>query len=856
MRDLRLSQLARTGLCEKADYLRSYNVNRIDPLVAEKREAIAAAIAQWEKDIYDDTFPLVQAAFKVENYEGSAVLRDLFASDLAMQLNRMGCYLEEKKAIVAAGRGATVVLGKAPDEIYIHGSVDFFVTIEDIRYAVKVKGKTVFSQAARKPENMPMNSAELAWLALAGGGHGAIWTLSHKDDTGSSFAERYDEAVAKSGKVITGKNIVSLAITDTDCEETLLRAIRNAEEHPSCDTCDCKNLCMGNFTFRCKAQEEKSGKKEFSWSKEQEAVISFKEGKMAVLAGPGSGKTAVLVERYVRLIESGIEKGNILLLVFSNAVAEEIRTRISERLSLDRFQRARLNVMTLNAFGQLILNENPSAFDEYGRRFVVADSCERKRLLTEILFPATEDGSGLMSLRHRYRNLYGAFYGLDSLNKLMEKLDKGATAEELKLTEEDFAEAQAVNKKLHERLSQMNAINYEQQITMPLAFFEGKPKMAEMYSKEYRYIMVDEAQDLDELQMKLIRLISQRGNLVMVGDDDQSIYRFRRGSAEHLLSFAKESKTKVVILRDNFRASKNLNSLANSLIAEECVEERRAKGYRYLRDGNAPEVVDDATRLTSVVSSLLAEGVPARDIAILARTNKALDGIAEVLKGTVECSNSKDYVREDAVFCFLRGALDMALRDADAEPMSVYRVERAMNSLTIPASTNNLPENVAATIDDLRKKLNNAGTVEQALEAWIEELALPNLTPSHPIMGMIRDWCEVKDLNDTTLLAHMDRMVRLEDDSRIDYGADEDKVRLYTAHDSKGKEFPVVIIADGEAYADESGSSEELRLLYVAMTRAKNRLIVMGRAGAENPYFTFLKKNAVPFEFRKKGGIA
>ena len=849
MRDIKLSQVARTGLCEKAETLRPYAVNKIDPVIAERRAAIEAAIEQWSKGVFTDTFPIVQAAYTVANYEGSEVLRNLFASDLAMQLNRMGDYLKKKGAVVRKGTGRTVILGDAPNDVWMHSTVDFFVALDGVEYAVKVKSKTVYSQAARKPENMPCNSPELAWLALAGTGNGAIWTLVHKDDTGTNFAEAYDEATAKSGKLITGKNIVSLSIGDTDCEAVLLRSIREAEENPSCDTCDCRELCKGNFTFRSKAAETVSEKKTFTWSKEQAAVISYKEGNLAVLAGPGSGKTAVLVERYVSLVSAGVPAQNILLLVFSNAVAEEIRTRIADRLSLDRCERNALNVLTLNAFGQKMLNDNPTAF---GGRFVVADSCERKKLLTEILFPATEDGSGLMSLRHKYRNLYGAFYGLDSLNKLMEKLDNGATAEDLKLSEEDYDEAQRVNKALHDRLSRMNAITYDQQIAMPLAWLTDHPQMATMYAKMHRYIMVDEAQDLDAMQMRFIRLLASEGNLVMVGDDDQSIYRFRKGSAEHLLAFAKEKTTKVVILRDNFRASKNLNGLANALIAEESVEERQSKGYRYLRDGNPPELVSDATRLSLVVSSLLSEGVSARDIAILARTNKALEQIAENLKGTVACASSKDYVREDAVFSFLRASLDLAIRGDNAEPMSVYRVEHALSCLTQPASAANLPDIVTEKISELKNDLL-LWPVEEALEAWVEALALPNLTPSHPILGMIREWCEVKALNDETLLEHLDRMVRLEDDARIDYGADEDKVRLYTAHDSKGKEFPVVIIADAEAYADETGSSEELRLLYVAMTRAKNRLVILGRTGADNPYFSFLKDRAVPFTFQTKG---
>lgn len=851
MKDTTLGNITRQTICERADVLRAYGVFNLDASVRNRLDAIASVVRQWERGDFSDCFPTVQATYDVANFEQSEVLRDLIASDLAMQLNRMACYLSGHGLSVEAGYGSKVHFERNGEFFYVSGKTDMILTDPaGEKTSVKIVGKCNYSASARKPENLPENAPEIAWLTLANPEvtNAAIYALSHKDDTSSKFAEEYDVAVGKNGKILTGKNIVSVNLDRESAKSVLAGSISSACEAPDCDKCDCRELCKGNFSFRNRVGEAEMQKKVFQWTEEQETVIGQKGGNMAVLAGPGSGKTAVLVERYVRLVESGISPSNILLLVFTNKVADEIRQRIAAQLGLDRNERNALNVMTINAFGQKLINDNPSAF---GGRLVVADSGERKRLLREILFPPTEDGSGLMVLRHKYRNLYGDHYGLSDLDRLCEKLDGGADAESLKLSEEDYAEAVRVNAELHARLEQMNAITYDKQVALPLAWLTENGAMAKAYANLFRYVMVDEAQDLDEKQYHLIRILASLGNLMMVGDDDQSIYRFRKGSAKYLLSFAKEKGTQVVILHDNFRASEYLNGVGNLLISKS-VEERQKKAYRYKTKGRKPELCIGREVLPDVVSQLLSEGNRPCDIAILARTNKTLESVSESLKDIVPTANSKDYIREDAVFLFFRAALDVVLHGYDADGMSKYRFWRAFSDVPIGPITM-LPEEVLAKAEVLRNDIL-LYPVEQALEAFVES-DLPAIPTTHPVLSMIKEWCETKNLNEETLFDFLSQMIRLADETRIDYGADEDKVQLFTAHDSKGKEFPIVIVADAEAYEDEEGSSEELRLLYVAMTRAKEWLILVGKE-CDKPYFAFLKGQCELFETRRKEGGA
>ena len=850
VRELMLGQLTRKTVCEKADILRAYGVSETPSAVKNRRKAIESTILDWHNGRFGNAFLTVRDCYDVADYEGSEVLRDLIATDLAMQLDRMGQYIQKNGYRVELGEPVCVTLyGDNDDVSYIRGNVDMVLVDETKREetAVKIVSKQTYSDKARTPANLPENSPEIAFLSLSGSGRkGALFSLSHKDDKSSFFAEEYDIAVSvKTGKVLTGKCIASALMDEETAKRVLAASLKEAEECPDCSSCGCMELCKGNFTFRERAAEAEVSNKTFLWSAEQEAVISHKEGNLAVLAGPGSGKTAVLVERYVQLVKSGVMPQNILMLVFTNKATDEIRQRIATRLNLDRNERKTLNVMTINAFGQMLLNENPSAF---GGRMVVADSGERKRMIREILFPAEEDGSGLMTLRHRYRNLYGDFCGLSDLNRLLEKIDLGADAETLKLSDEDFAEAVRVNEELHRRLNAMNAITYDKQVLLPLIWLQHDSRMCGAYANIYRYIMVDEAQDLDEQQYQLVRLLAKNRNLVMVGDDDQSIYRFRKGSSRFLLAFAKEKDTKVVVLRDNFRASELLNGVANGLISKS-VEERRRKAYRYANKGRRPEYALSHGALPEVVSSLLRSGTKPCDIAILARTNKTLEGVSATLTGIVDCSNSKDYVREDAVFLFIRSAIDLALHGSDAEKMSLYRFCKGFGDVPI-GPLSKLPEELGRKIGALKTDLL-LYPVEDAIEAFIAD-EVPEIRTNHPILGMIREWAETKDLDVESLFDFMSQMIRFTDDTRIDYGADADKVQLFTAHDSKGKEFPVVIVCDADAYEDEDGSSEELRLLYVAMTRAKERLVVIGKEECDSAYFTYLIERCVPFNKDEK----
>lgn len=832
-----LSSLARGVVCGNELALSNYGVTDVPGAVAERWRAISEVISLWEKGEFSEERVLAtcKGNLSVKEYEGSEPYRDSFALDLCMQLLRMGAYIQKNGYVVKQGRIFSVNVGGD----FLSGSYSMLLKHPDgVSEVVFIENKTDYSEKARKDENKPFSSAKLnAGCLLPEADIASIWTLVHKDDSSDRFMENFDEAEGKKG-VLTGKQIVSLSVGREVAETFLIQKIADAEQCPNCEECRKKNLCKGDFSFRnffhaSKTEEKENGKapeKPFVFTDEQERVIGFREGRLAVFAGPGSGKTAVLVERYCRMIEEGYSPAHIVLVVFTNKVADEIRSRIAKRLRLNTEQRKQLNVFTLNALGQKLINDNPSAF---GGRFIVASSVTRREILRGILFPAKEDGSGLIALRKRFRNLYGDHYGLASLDGTMAKIENGSFEPD-SMRPEDVELLMELYDKFRAKLSSMRAISYDEQILRPLQWLRENERSRQLVSSTYRYIMVDEAQDLSTEQYELVRLLAERGNLVMVGDDDQSIYRFRKGSPEHLLSFSKEADTEKVVFSENFRATELLNEGANALISGS-TEERMPKEYRYLEKGVRPVLVENKSSIGFVVSGLLGEGYTPSDIAVLARTNKELLDVEKNLKGVVECNMAKDFIREDNVFLFFRAVLDVVINKDTFDAMNGYRIVKAFREVPSYSIGKELLEDEIGAFLAEAEKLFRLQVPEEALEELVLNHPELGISVPHPVLSSVREWCEEMNLKAQTLLDYMNQMVQMSDDARVDYGTDPRKVRLYTSHDSKGKEFPIVIVYDAEAYNDEDGTSEERRLLYVAMTRAK-KLLFLIREGEETEY--------------------
>lgn len=831
---LTVSSLSRGVVCGESEALSNYGVTGIPGALAEKRKAIDDVVFLWEKGNFSekDILDACKQNLSLKEYEGSEPYRDSFALDLCMQLIRMGEYIQKKSIVVKRGRVFTVDvegnrLGGSYHMLLIHP--------DGTREAVFIKNKTDFSAKARKDDNKPTACVELnAGILLPEADFASIWTLTHKDDTSERFMEDFDEADGKNGR-LTGKQIVSLTVSREDASSFLIKKIANSEACPNCENCNERGLCKGDFSFRNPFRFKKEGNTEVDvsvrplvFTEAQQKVVSFRDGKLAVFAGPGSGKTAVLVERYCRMIEEGYSPAHIVLVVFTNKVADEIRSRIAKRLNLTSEKRKQLNVFTLNALGQKLINDNPSAF---GGRFIVASSVTRREILRGILFPEKEDGSELIALRKKYRNLYGDHYGLSSLDNTMAKIENGSF-EPGTMKPEDVELLMELYDRFRAKLKVMRAISYDEQILYPLAWLRENERSRQLVSSTYRYIMVDEAQDLSAEQYEFVRLLSGRGNLVMVGDDDQSIYRFRKGSPEHLLSFSKEADTEKIVFSDNFRAAELLNEGANALISGS-TEERMPKNYRYLTKGIRPVCVENKSSIGGIVSGLLEDGYKPSDIAVLARTNKELLDVEKNLKDVAECNMAKDFIREDNVFLFFRAILDVVLNPDSYDAMSGYRLLRAFTEKPSYLIREELRRGDAGAFIEEADRLFKIRVPEEALEELVSNHPELGIAVPHPVLSCVREWCEEMNLKAQSLLDFMNQMVQMSDDARVDYGTDPHKVRLYTSHDSKGKEFPVVIVYDAEAYNDEDGTSEERRLLYVAMTRAKAMLFLITEGETE-----------------------
>jgi len=304
-----------------------------------------------------------------------------------------------------------------------------------------------------------------------------------------------------------------------------------------------------------------------------EAVRTI-EGPVLIIAGAGSGKTRVITYRIASMLESGIPQHAILALTFTNKAAREMESRVKE-LTGKKLQS--LSVSTFHAFGVKILREEIETLG-YQKNFSIYDETDRAELIKETLRECR------MTSRQGQENIYG-------LGQLFSSIKTGrftwhtvpgimGTAGEV----EEAAKYERVYKEYQHSLKVFNSLDFDDLLVLPIAIFENNPEILAKYRHRYRYIMVDEFQDTSYIQYRLMRLLalglektkqddpvsasSQRANVCIVGDDDQSIYSWRGANYKNLLMFEKDFPgAKEIKLEQNYRSTTTILEAANGVIS-------------------------------------------------------------------------------------------------------------------------------------------------------------------------------------------------------------------------------------------------------------------------------------------------
>lgn len=602
---------------------------------------------------------------------------------------------------------------------------------------------------------------------------------------------------------------------------------------------------------------------------QQEAVFHT-EGPLLILAGAGSGKTRVLTHRIAHLIaDKGVNPFNILAITFTNKAAQEMRERVDKLTGADGMS---VWVATFHSTCVRILRRYIDRLG-YDNRFTIYDSDDQKTLMKEICRKLNID-----TKKYKERSL---------LAQISHAKDEMITPDEMEMNAGgDFNQKKVaqVYREYQAALKSNNALDFDDLLVKTVELFQNCGDVLESYQEKFRYIMVDEYQDTNTVQFKFVSLLAARyGNLCVVGDDDQSIYKFRGANIGNILGFERVfPDAKVIRLEQNYRSTKNILNAANEVIANNAARKEKRlwtenpEGeklhFRQFMNGfeEAEYVIGDIAKKKR---EHLADY---RECAILYRTNAQSRLFEEkCLKANIPykiVGGINFYARKEIkdLLCYLKtidnSADDLAVRRilnvpkrgigattvgrvqdyADYMNVSFYDALRVAEEVPSIGRSLNKIEGFVTFIQSLKSKAQ-AYSVTEILEevidltGYVDELKAEDTEESRArienIDELISKTVSYEEAmkaegREATLSGFLEEIALIADIDTVD--PDQDYVLLMTLHSAKGLEFPYVYLAGVEdgmfpssmcIFSDDpTDMEEERRLCYVGITRAMKEL--------------------------------
>ncbi len=583
--------------------------------------------------------------------------------------------------------------------------------------------------------------------------------------------------------------------------------------------------------------------------RQKEAVLHI-DGPCFVLAGAGSGKTKVLTTRIANLIAQGIYSSHILAITFTNKAAKEMKERLETIVGPNS-----AFVGTFHSFGLRLIKENYEALG-LKKNFTIVDADDVttiiKKVMKELGYNPKEITPGYVKSKISF--IKNEMLSKDEITKFLNSpLDKIA------------AEIYFVYEKT---LHQNNTVDFDDLLKMPVELFEQNEAILDKYQERYRYILVDEYQDTNEVQYKMIKLLAAKyRNIFIVGDHNQSIYGFRGSNYKNILNFEKDYPDALcVTLNQNYRSTNTILDAANSVIKNnvECRDinlfSELGKGLKikYLR---AYDEKQEVTLVIEEIKKMLGEGFSYNDIAILYRTNAQARVFEEGMNNArfpyrivgsyyfykrKEIKDLLSYLRlisNPADEISLRRVINEPKRGIGAKSLDELATYAAQNNITLFEALNKPKElefkNLILELQEIAKNCDLTELIDQVLtksgmkEALEKEhtleadLRLENLMEFKSITENYQN--EIGGVNLEDFLDEISIVSDMAEHQEYD-----NALTLMTIHSAKGLEFRAVFLAGMEenimphaiSLQEENGLEEERRLCYVAITRAKERLII------------------------------
>jgi DNA helicase II / ATP-dependent DNA helicase PcrA len=593
---------------------------------------------------------------------------------------------------------------------------------------------------------------------------------------------------------------------------------------------------------------------------QREAVLTT-EGPLLVIAGAGSGKTRVLTYRVAHLINAvGAKPNEILAITFTNKAAGEMKERL-QRL-LGRTGQG-LWILTFHAACGRILRREAQRLG-YRSNFTIYDQADQVRLVKQCLEELERDPK-----RFTPRGIH---------NQISHAKNRLISPDEYANQVQSFYDQTVadVYQLYQRRMFASNAVDFDDLLMLTVDVLERFPDVREKWQKAFRYILVDEYQDTNHAQYRLLQLLAEKhGNLMAVGDPDQSVYGFRGADINNILDFERDFPgTRTVALEQNYRSTNSILDAANNVISNN--RERKPKQlWSELGDGEPVRVLEvedehaEARFVAAGIAGLVEEGYSGDEVAIFYRTNAQSRVLEDVLVrqgvGYQVIGGPRFYERaeiKDAIAYLQvidnpydavslqrianrprRGIGDSSLARlqtwADAQGRSLWEATEFAEEAGVGAAPLKAVQGFRTMMQSLQsgalefpvselleRMLERSGYIE-ALEADRTIESLGRLENLQELVGVAREYQERAE---EPSLSHFLQEISLYSDQDAIRG-EESLVTLMTLHNAKGLEFRVVYLIGMEEgifphsrSIEEQGIEEERRLAYVGMTRARERL--------------------------------
>ncbi|MGH2425113.1 MAG: DNA helicase PcrA [bacterium] len=601
----------------------------------------------------------------------------------------------------------------------------------------------------------------------------------------------------------------------------------------------------------------------------QREAVTHAGGPLLILAGAGSGKTRVLAYRVAYLLREGMVPSAILAVTFTNKAANEMRTRV------DRLVGAVARSVWIGTFHHIcgrILRRHGDRIG-IGKNFLIYDDDDQRSVMREVIKTL-----GLDERRFPPAVLLGMIGKAKN-----EAVDHLTYAEQASgYYEEVVARAyRAYQSVLRER----NALDFDDMLLEVMRLFTDAPDVREEHQERFQHILVDEYQDTNRVQYLIVRTLAERHrNLVCVGDDDQSIYKFRGADVRNILEFERDYPDVTIIkLEQNYRSTKTILQAASTVIQQNPHRHRKALWTEnppgepvvlyesYDGHDEARFVADEIQRLKS--NTMGEGGMRYRDFVVLYRTNAQSRvfeeimlrrGIPYTIVGGVRFYERKEvrdiiaYLRlatapaDDASLKRILNVPRRGIGDVSLERLEAYAGRQGLSllqAMNVPQAIEQLPRpaqraagEFVGLIERLRDRaqrvratdLIDAAIVETGYQAMLEtegtDEAYSRLENLRELVTVAQEFEQIT--GETGLEAFLQHLALVTD---LDTWQEEaDRITLMTLHSAKGLEFSVVFLAGMEeglfphsrALQEDGGLEEERRLCYVGMTRAKRHLVL------------------------------